>query len=47
LKKITVVSYTSGGVSTIYSNLLRGSIKDKIHVKVFRFYGENVLVNIT
>jgi len=39
LKKIAVVvSRTSGGVSTIYSNLLRGFTKDKIHVKVLRLY---------
>jgi len=40
LKKIAVVvSHTSGGVSTIYNNLLRGLIKDKMYVKVFRLYG--------
>jgi len=40
LNKIAVVvPRTSGGVSTVYSNLLRGFIKDKVHVKVFRLHG--------
>jgi len=40
LRKIAlVVPRTSGGVSTIYTNLLRGLMKDKIYVKVFRLYG--------
>jgi len=36
LKVAIVVPHTSGGVSTIYNNLLRAFIKDKIPFKVFK-----------